>query len=166
MTMKPVLHSFAYSLDFLREQVAGAGAAEMTAQPNGIRNHPAWVIGHLTLICQLIGGVAGLNEWLPSGWAEKYGPGSEPADDPALYEDKDEALRCLADAEGRLTRAVEALDDAALDQPFPDEAYLDVFPTVRHALTQILVGHTAYHVGQVALWRKALGLPPLGRSYE
>jgi hypothetical protein len=28
-----------------------------------------------------------------------------------------------------------------------------VFPTIRHALTQVLAGHTAYHVGQVALWR-------------
>ncbi len=55
MTMKPVLHSFVYCLDFLREQVADVAAADMVAQPNGIMNHPAWVIGHLTYTCQIVG---------------------------------------------------------------------------------------------------------------
>ena len=59
MTMKPVLHSFAYCLDFLREQVADVASADMVAQPNGIMNHPAWVIGHLTVTCQKLGGAIG-----------------------------------------------------------------------------------------------------------
>ncbi len=41
MTMKPVLHSFAYSLDFLREQVADINDTDMVKQPSGIVNHPA-----------------------------------------------------------------------------------------------------------------------------
>jgi hypothetical protein len=53
--MKPVLHSFAYALNFLREQVADVGAADMVAQSNGIMNHPAWVIGHLTYSCEHLG---------------------------------------------------------------------------------------------------------------
>jgi hypothetical protein len=57
--MEPVLHSFAYCLDFLREQVADVPAEDLVAQPNGIMNHPAWVIGHLTFVCQLLGGQSG-----------------------------------------------------------------------------------------------------------
>jgi hypothetical protein len=33
--MEPVLHSFAYCLNFLREQVAGVADADMVAQPSG-----------------------------------------------------------------------------------------------------------------------------------
>ncbi|HWT03108.1 MAG TPA: DinB family protein [Pyrinomonadaceae bacterium] len=166
MTMGPVLHSFAYCLDYLRDQVEGVAAADMVAQPDGIMNHPAWVIGHLTHTCQMLGGVIGLPEWLPTDWAARYGTGGTPAADAGLYETKDDALAILRDAQVRLTEAVGQVDDDRLDEPFPDEAYLVVFPTVRHALTQVLVGHTANHVGQVSVWRRAMGLPPMGRAFE
>jgi hypothetical protein len=164
--MKPVLHSFDYCLDYLREQVGDVDEADMVAQPNGITNHPAWVVGHITHACQMLGGVIGLPEWLPNDWAARYGTGSVPVADAGLYESKSAALAMLGDAQSRVTRAVEELDDARLDEPFPDESYLDVFPTVRHALTQVLVGHTANHVGQLSVWRRAMGLPPMGRAFE
>ena len=164
--MRPVLHSFAYCLDYLRDQVAEVSASEMVAQPNGIMNHPAWVIGHLTHVCQLLGGVIGLSPWLPDDWDRRFGTGSVPVADESLYETKQNALAILHDAQLRITQAVEGLDDARLDEPFPDESYREVFPTIRHALTQVLVGHTANHIGQLSVWRRAMGLPPMGRSFE
>jgi hypothetical protein len=164
--MKPVLHSFAYCLDYLREQVADVPEANMTAQPNGIMNHPAWVIGHLAYACQLLGGAVGVSGWLPSDWVGRFGTGSVPRADASLYENKEDALAILRDAQSRMTQAVEQLDDAHLDEPFPVESYRDVFPTIRHALTQVLVGHTANHIGQVSVWRRAMGLPPMSRSFE
>jgi hypothetical protein len=166
MTMKPILHSFAYCLDFLREQVADVAAADMVAQPNGIMNHPAWVIGHLTVTCQKLGGAIRLPEWLPNDWARRFDTGSVPVADASLYETKDSALAMLRDAQSRITQAVDRLDDSHLDEPFPDESYRVIFPTTRHALTQVLVGHTAYHIGQLPIWRKAMGLPRMGRAFE
>ena len=128
MTMKPVLHSFAYCLDFLREQVADVAAADMVAQPNGIMNHPAWVIGHLTYTCQLLGGAIGLPEWLPNDFDKRFGTGSVPVADAGLYETKDNALAMLRDAQSRIAYAVDRLDDSRLDEPFPAESYRDVFP--------------------------------------
>jgi len=166
MTMQPVLHSFAYGLDYLREQVAGLSAAEMVAQPGCVVNHPAWVIGHLTYACQLLGGAIGLSPWLPDDWAARYGTGSVPAADASAYETKDRALAALQDAQSRIVKAVNRLTEAQLDAPFPDASYRDVFPTIRHALTQVLVGHTAHHVGQVSIWRRAAGLPRMERGFE
>lgn len=94
------------------------------------------------------------------------GPGSKPTADASLYGAKDEALAILRDAQARITRAVEMLDDSRLDEPFPDPSYRDVFPTIRHALTQVLVGHAANHVGQLSLWRRAAGRPPMERPFE
>lgn len=166
MTMKPVLHSFAYCLDFLREQVADVDAADMVAQPNSIINHPAWVIGHLIYTCQMLGGAIGLPQWLPSDWAMRFGTGSVVVADASLYETKNNALAMLGDAQSRITQTVDHLNDADLDEPFPDQSYRVVFPTIRHAITQVLVGHTANHIGQVTVWRRAMGLPSMGRPFE
>ena|GEM_PF-337462 len=165
-SIEPVIHSFVYGLDFLRDQVSDVDPADMVAQPEAIANHPSWVIGHLTFACQLLGGVIGISPWLPENWEERFGPGSQPVADAALYETKDEALAILDDASSRIIRAIEALDGSQLDQPFPVPTYLEVFPTIRHSLTQVLVGHTAFHVGQLAVWRKAMGLSGVGRSFE
>jgi len=164
--MKPVLHSFAYGLDYLREQVADVAAADMVAQPSRIMNHPAWVIGHLTFTCQMLGGAIGMPAWLPDDFERRFGSGSVPVSDVGAYERKDDALAMLRDAQSRISRAVVELSDEQLDEPFPDPAYLDVFPTIRHALTQVLVGHTANHVGQLTLWRRAMNLPRMARSFE
>ena len=165
-TIEPVLHSFAYSLDYLCEQVADVESADMVGQPNGFVNHPAWVIGHLTYACQLLGGAIGLREWLPNDWSKRFGTGSMPVANIGLYEAKSDALEILRDAQTRITQAVDQLSDSRLDEPFPDESYRWVFPTVRHALTQVLVGHTANHIGQVSDWRRAMGLPRMGRPFE
>jgi len=166
MRIEPVLHSFAYCLGFLRQQVADVAPADMVRQPNGIMNHPAWVIGHLTFTCQMLGGAVGVPAWLPADWARRFGPGNVPVADVSLYEPKEDALAMLGDAESRITHFIGRLDDSRLDEPFPDPSYLEVFPTIRHAITQVLVGHTAYHVGQLPIWRKAIGLPRTQRSFE
>lgn len=164
--MKPDLHSFAYCLDFLREQVADVEDADMVAQPDGIKNHAAWVIGHLIYASQLVGRVVGVPQWLPSGWSKRYGTGSEPVADASQYESKQELLSRLDEAQAKLNAAVSELDEARLEEPFPQESYREVFPTIRHFLTQVLVGHTSNHIGQLSVWRHAVGLPPMKRGFE
>ena len=170
--MEPILHSFAYSLDYLREMIADVPEGSMTAQPDGITNHPAWTIGHIVFIAQAIGGVIGVEPWLDEDWAQQFGPGSsvhKPAREQGRYQDatsKAALFTALATAQIKLATAITALTDEELDKPFPDPSYADVFPTVRHALTQVLLGHTAFHIGQISVWRRAMDLPPIGRSYE
>ena len=131
---------------------------------NGIANHPLWVIGHTAFACQLLGRAIGLPHWLPRDWSKRFGTGSVPIADAELYGSKEDVPAKLAEAQSRITAAVEQLDDSQLDQPFPVESYRAVFPTIRHALTQVLIGHTANHVGQLSVWRRAMGLPPMRRG--
>jgi hypothetical protein len=138
----------------------------MAAQPNGVVNHPAWIAGHLAYTCELLAGVAGLPPWLPADWADRYGTGSVPVADVKRYESKHELLAVLRDAQHRLVAAVEQVDAARLDEAFPDPAYRDVFPSVRHAFTQVMVGHAAFHVGQVSVWRRAMELRPMVRGFD
>lgn len=166
MTMKPVLHSFAYGLDFLREQVADVNDKDIVAQPNGMVNHPAWTIGHITAATHLLARTIGVPKWLPTEWVQHYRTGSTPVADAGLYDSKNELLSKLREAQTKITQAIEQMNDSQLDELFPAEAYRDVFPTIRHALTQVLIGHTAFHIGQISLWRKAMGLPAMKRSFE
>lgn len=166
MSMEPVLHSFVYALDYLEELLADVAEADRSAQPHGIRNHPAWVLGHLTFSCQLLGEVIGVTSWLPEDWGMRFGPGSLPGPEPDAYESKTELLRRLREARKRVIEGVRRLDDVRLHEPFPDANYRVVFPTIRHALTQVMVAHTAFHVGQVATWRRAMGLPAISRGFE
>ena len=164
--VRPILRSFAYALDFMAEQVAGISESDRVRQPAGILNHPAWIIGHVTYVAQMICGALGAPPWLPDSFAQRYGPGSVPTADATNYETPTAALASLREAADRLTRALEALDESQLDAPFPDPAYRETFPTLADALTQVLVGHTSYHVGQLGAWRKAIGFAPLQRGFE
>lgn len=166
MNMEPVLHSFAYCLDFLREQVADVSEADMTAQPNGIKNHPAWIMGHIAFACQSLGRAIGLPHWLSRDWSTRFGTGSVPVAAADVYGTKEELLAILAETQSRMTEAVKQMDDSQLDQPFPVESYLPVFPTIRHAVTQVLIGHTANHIGQLSVWRRGMNLPPMRRGFE
>lgn len=153
-------------MDFLGQQVADVAPADMVAQPLGFPNHPAWTIGHLAFTCEMLAGAVGTPPWLPQHWAARYGSGSKPVADLSRYESPTDALAQLRDAQSRIVGAVQQLTPSQLDTPFPDPAYHDVFPTVQHAITQVMVGHTAYHVGQVSAWRKAMNLRPMARSFE
>src|SRR5262249_1037541 len=146
-------------------QVADVTEAEMVAQPNGFVNHPAWTIGHITAATHLLARTIGVPKWLSTEWVQHYRTGSKPISDAAPYDSKNELLSKLREAQSKISEAIEQMTDAQLDVVFPAEAYRYVFPTIRHALTQVLIGHTSFHVGQISLWRKAMGLPPMKRSF-
>jgi hypothetical protein len=57
------------------------------------------------------------------------------------------------------------MEEDGLAQPLPDERYRHIFPTIGHALLHILTAHAAVHVGQVSVWRRAFGLPPLSDAF-
>lgn len=163
--VEPILHSFAYSLDFLRELVADLSDEQMVIQSEHIKNHPAWVIGHLTFSCQAIGGEIGLDKWLDDDWGKRFGMGSKPVADAAAYESKSKSLAIMADAQFRISESVRGMSAEQLQQPMPDVNYHEDLPSQLHAISQILIAHTAYHVGQTVVWRRAIGLPKIDRPF-
>ena len=45
-----------------------------------------------------------------------------------------------------------------LARSLPAERYRDLLPTIGDAVLHILAGHTAIHLGQLKVWRRAAGL--------
>ncbi len=155
-----ILNSLALLMRNLRELIGDLDDAQMVQQPPGVPNHPAWTVGHIVYSFQAIGEDMRLEPWLPADWPSMFKTGTAPAAEASAYPAKQELLDRLADGERRVRERLSALDDAELNGPFPTEQYRDIFPTLGHALLHVLVGHTAAHLGQLAVWRRAMGLPP------
>ena len=160
-----VLNSYRLTLDYLRRLVADVPDVDLTRQPNGVANHPAWVMGHLTSSCQALGVELGLATWLPAPWEQLFGTGSIPTSDRSAYLSKEELLAALADGQARVSNRLADLGDAGMSTALPDERYRATFPTVGHAVVHILTGHAAVYVGQVSVWRRAAGYQPLSNIF-
>lgn len=156
--IQEILNSYDLHLKHLHELVSDLDDLQMVQQPLQIKNHPAWIIGHLLFSCQAIGGELGLEEWLPSEWQKRFGPGSIPVGIANEYPAKKELLGLLDDGAERLRKRLHELGDAGLAEPLPDTRYRDRFPTIGYAVVHILSGHTALHLGQLSTWRSAIGL--------
>ena len=160
-----VIRSFSYCLDFVEEQVADLDTDEMVQQTEFIANHPAWVIGHLTASCQAMGRELGLEPWLDSDWGKRFGYGSQPVSDTSEYCSKEELISILRDSKNRIIEKVSGMNSAELEQPLPEARLRDQLPTIGDALAQMLASHTAYHIGQLQIWRKTIGKPALERPF-
>ncbi len=160
-----VLKSFSLTFDYLRRLVADVSDQQMTAQPGGAVNHPAWVMGHLVYSCQGIAEVLGVKPWLPEQWLAPFITGSVPDTDRQAYPSKAELLQALDDGQRKVSEALAAMDEQELREPLPDEDIRSLFPTLGHAVVHILGAHAAVHVGQVSVWRRAIGLAPLAEPF-
>jgi uncharacterized damage-inducible protein DinB len=107
-------------------------------------------------------GELGVEPWLPEDWESRFGYGSSPTAVVSQYPGKAALLAGLGEASQRLRTALLGMDQAALAEPLPDEQVREMLPTKGHALLQIVAAHTAYHAGQLAVWRRAIGRPSAG----
>lgn len=150
-----LIHTFEATLKFMTESVADLSEEEMVEQPPGVPNHAAWTLGHIIFSCQGMALELNAEAWLPDDWESRFGYGSTPSPDASRRAAKAEMLELLADGASRLRRALEGLSDSDWKRPLPDPT----LPTMGHLLQQVVGSHTAFHAGQLAMWRKAIGKP-------
>lgn len=154
-----LLRSHAMNMEHANRLTADLNEQQMVSQPAQGVNHPAWIIGHLALSFQMIGGELGLKSWLPADWVGLFETGSDPATTGSGYPTKAELVHALAEGEQHLTTALGSMKDEDLDEVLPDEQHRYVFPTLGFAVLHILTVHTATHLGQLSAWRRMIGLP-------
>jgi len=148
---------------YIRTLVADLTDEEMILQPPGVPNHAAWTLGHVIHSWRAIAGELGVSSWLPDDWESLFGYGSSPADVVGSgYSSKAELIASLADASGRLRAALLAAEECKLRALLPDAKSREIFSTTGDALLQVVAAHTAFHAGQLAAWRRAIGREPVG----
>lgn len=145
------------NLTFTRMLVEDIRPDEMPRQPNGVINHPAWTLGHLSFTADSLGQMLGLESVLPTGWDDKFKAGF-PTNEPSAYPAKQELLDALAEQHERNTKAFMEANASLFSAPHPDEQTRAVFPTKGDLIIFLMTTHEGNHLGQIAVWRRAMGL--------
>ena len=150
---------FVYGMNLKRAErlVDDLTDEQMVAQPSGVINHPAWTLGHLGATSDALAGMLGLPSTFPDAWREACRMGSIPSGEAADYPAKRELLAQLRAQHERVAEAVAAVDDERLQQPTPPRLR-ERFPTIGDFAAALMTMHEGHHLGQLAAWRRALGL--------
>ena len=158
MLLPYVLHAYSMNLGFAKRLVGDLSDDQMCAQPHGVVNHPAWSLGHLVVAADHLGTLLGLKSELAAGWEDTFKTGGIPSPDKNVFPGKEDILGALASQHARLGPALTSADPAFLEQPHPNEKHRGHFPTVGDFAIFLMTGHEMDHLGQIAAWRRAMGL--------
>ena len=150
---------FVYETNLNRAErlVADLTDEQMVAQPSGMINHPAWTLGHLGAGSDALAGMLGVPSTFPDGWREAFRRGSIPRGDVAVYPSKEQLLEQLRAQHERVAGAMKTADAMRMRQPAPPR-YRERFPRVGDFAIAVMTVHEGHHLGQVAAWRRAMGL--------
>jgi hypothetical protein len=148
-----LLDTFTNTVKFIEQSVADLSEQQMVEQPAGVPNHATWTLGHVIHSCQGVAIELSAQQWLSNDWESSFGYGSTPMPDLSRYPSKSEMLRALADAAERLRQTLLTVSESTLKQSLP----AGPLPTMGHLLFQVVIAHTAFHAGQLAMWRRAIG---------
>lgn len=136
----------------------------ITAQPQGVVNHPAWTVSHMNhyhpaILCMARGEPVS-DPGLHSD-AGRYDAGSTPVDDPGLYPTPQQLWQTYLAGHERIAVALAGAGDRLLNQPPGLPRWAASFATTATILSYLMVYHEATHIGQVMVWRRAMGMAPL-----
>jgi uncharacterized damage-inducible protein DinB len=155
--LEELIHTFEVTVRFMQQSVADLSEEQMVQQPSGVPNHATWTLGHMIYSCQGMATELGADPWLPDNWESVFGYGSTPRPDGQQYPEKAQLQELLAEATARLSETLRSVEASVLSRPLPN----DDFPTMSHLVVQVVIAHTAYHAGQLSVWRRALGKEPV-----
>ena len=133
----------------------------MAEQPVPGVNHPAWILGHLTVTAEHGLSILGAIEQTTAGWGELFGPGSKPTTTRQDYPGKDDLLKIFQSRYEQLRQAAASASPEQLDQPSTNPLIREMLPTIQEALAFLMTGHLGVHAGQLSAWRRMIGLPPM-----
>ncbi len=161
MDKQTLLNGFRLNMDYTYALIADVKEADMTKQPNGFINHPAFTIGHLITATALTGKLLGQDYEVPEGWDELFlrrGPGDPrlPEKETSKYPGKAELISVLKAKYELVVKLIENADNAVFEEPYTWK--LDKYmPTVGQLLYFQCMLHHSWHIGQLAEWRRMMG---------
>ncbi len=157
-TIGAILNIHAMINGFLIEAVEDVPESRMAEQPGTIVNHPAWTLSHLHAYAGMLLSLLD-DPSVPTADAEmeRFGYGTTPVPDLAVYATKRELLDRFKDRNARLAAVVAAKHSDYFPRPSPEKFRL-YSPTIGHIAITLLVTHPPHHLGQLRQWRRAAGI--------
>lgn len=134
----------------------------LAEQPTPGVNHPAWILGHLTVVAhRAMSLISGGETDLPESWKTLFGPGSKLTANRADYPFKAELLPALEESYEALQRMILEATPEQLSRPSTHARTKAMLPEQKDLLAFLLTGHMGLHLGQLTTWRRMIGLPAL-----
>lgn len=156
------LDQYAFQLGYAQRLLADIDPARMTVQPLPRMNHPAWIIGHLAYVGDMVHKLLGMPLRTPERYGALFAPGTQPVAEAEHYPAKDELLAMLEEVHRVVPDAVRSAPAELWGKPHPvPMEALKLLPTMGNLVTHILTTHEGVHLGQLSMWRRTQGLPPL-----
>jgi hypothetical protein len=126
----------------------------------GVENHPAFTLGHLVMGAARTRTMLGGEMDVPAGWDamfDREGPADRRLPYVGQYPTREELIGEL----GRQTKLLKSALESATEAQLADGVvwrYSDRLPSTRDAAGFMTMTHAAIHLGQMAAWRRAMGL--------
>lgn len=154
-----IVHEFGLLYATAAANLADVTQTQSLVQPSGGGNCANWILGHVVNVHNAVMGVAGAAPVWESEQLTRAG--YEPIAAPTQAIDWDTLVDRFLGSRERCLAALGAISDEALAEQVPDP-----FGGVctRAELLATLAFHQTYHVGQLALARRAAGLPGAVRA--
>ena len=150
-----------FLIGYLRKLIGDIPDERMVEQPLPNVNHPAWILGHLAWSTDRARQNLDLPPEFPAEWTTLFGFGSKPSASRGDYPPRDELVAAVERGFERLREQVASATPEQLGRPSPYPQTKDQLPAVADVLTVLLTGHLGVHLGQLSMWRRMIGLPPL-----
>ena len=126
-------------------------------------NHPAFVLGHLSLypprIVRAWGQERGLVD-VPTSFETVFSKDVQCEDDPdgSIYPHRDTIVEAFFQGYRTIIDRLRELDEEVLQRANPNEAMAKRFPTLGSMHAFYCGGHLMVHLGQLSAWRRMAGL--------
>ncbi len=162
--LKQLTNQLNFNYKYTLDLVSDVSDADMTYSPSkGLENHPAFTIGHIITAYGLTIKHLGGKYTIKKEWDEIFrrkGPGDPrlPEKDKNLYPSKDELIQELGVQHNTLLKFLMDVDLDTLHKEV-QWRYKEYFPNTIDLLYFLCITHYAMHIGQLAAWRRAVGLP-------
>ena len=156
------INIYGFMLGYCRNLVEGFTDADLLRPAAAGANPPVWILAHLAVIQDFTLRQLGQPPEGPESWAARFGPGTTIDKVPQPYPTKAELLGVLDRGARRLVEAARAATPEQLARPHGIGMFQgSPIKTVGDALVLSLTGHLGLHTGQLSLWRRLQGRPPL-----
>ena len=153
-----LIFSYRWNMETMQKLVSDVDDSQMTAQKVEGINHPAWLLGHVSIYNPVIAALL-RGESFGDPWGEPCGKNSSPVADRSQYPSKDAIIERLVVGYRDAVAAMESADPKAWTAPFEHPTWGKQFATVAPAVTFIATTHFALHLGQLSGWRRTMQLP-------
>jgi hypothetical protein len=159
-TPQSVVYAWDNQLNYALALLADLTDEQLVRRPGGNMNHPAWIVGHVSLYhpatMALLQGepLDDPKEHVLFGFA-----GQGPVDDLAVYGSKQAMLDQFAAGHEEVAEALLHAQPSDFKRSPSLPRWAATYPTVEFMLPDLLLFHESMHIGQISIWRRAAGLP-------